>query len=176
MRSFIKFSIIAIFFITLFLTPLITYNQVRCLQDAWRLYNRSEMAYSNGKTRMAADSFIAAIQSCNLCITQFRDTALAIQRSYGNHCPPVGTVSEAIRRDIYSKWQLNDIATACFIKAKAAEYLLKIDRSRYAARSGDLENARILVRQASKGRCWDPSGWFWSPCQALLGGDKACCQ
>jgi len=176
MKSLIKSSILRALFSTLFLIPHLAFSQVRSLQDAWRLYNKSEMAYSNGNTRMAADSFIAAIQSCNLCITQYRDTALALQKAYGNNCPPVGTVNEATRREIYSKWALNDIATACFIKGKSEEYLLKIDKNRYHEKNTDLENAKNLIKLVSKGRCWDPSGWFWSPYQGLLGGNNPCGQ
>lgn len=147
--------------------------QVQCLQDAWKSYNAGVSARSSGNNKTATVSFDAAIQSCNICITQF-ETQAKQQQAVLKKCPPVGAVSEADRKAIFLNWALNDVATAAFIKGKSSEFLLGIDPAKHKVRSSDLETAKKLVKELEYGRCWDPQGWFWSPCKALL-GESACC-
>ncbi|MEK7257003.1 MAG: hypothetical protein AAB316_19775 [Bacteroidota bacterium] len=147
--------------------------QVQCLQDAWKSYNAGVSARSSSNNKAATASFEAAVQACNICITQFEAQAKAQQAAL-KKCPPVGAVSEADKKAIFANWALNDVATAAFVKGKAAEFLVGIDATKHKARSGDLQAAKKLVKELSYGRCWDPQGWFWSPCKALA-GDGACC-
>ena len=56
-------------------------------------------------------------------------------------------------------WALNDVATCHLIKGKA---LMQLDR---------LDEAKVvfkrLINDFRYGQCWDPSGWFWKPAQAV---------
>lgn len=149
-------------------------GQVQCLKDAWENYNAGVSARSSGNNKLAVSKFEAAIQACNLCITQFEIDAKKQQATL-TKCPPIGSVSQADKSRIFSNWALNDVATAAFVKGKSADFLFNIDSNKHKERTNDLQAAKMLVKELDYGRCWDNGGWFWSPCKALL-GDKECCQ
>jgi hypothetical protein len=59
---------------------------------------------------------------------------------------------------------LNDVATAYFIKGRSAEYLYeKTKDKKYKSLAEEAYQAACVLKY---GRCWDPQGWFWSPCDA----------
>lgn len=173
MKAIIIFKTISICFFIFLYTATTVSGQVQCLKDAWSHYSEGERALSDKNNSTAGSQFSLAITSCNLCITQFRNTAREMQAKEPK-CPPIGSVSAADWQHINSNWALNDVATAAFIKGKSAEYLLGIDSKRYVNMQVVRDSARVLVKQLSYGRCWDAKGFFWSPCKGLL-GDSECC-
>jgi tetratricopeptide (TPR) repeat protein len=60
--------------------------------------------------------------------------------------------------DIFSKWALNDVGTALFIKGEVFK------------KSGQYKEAKEayqkLVKDYFYAQCWDPNGWFWKPAEA----------
>ena len=168
----INFQIATFLLVGIWLLPTPANGQVQCLKDAWKDYNDAVAALSAQHNQTATTKFEAAIQSCNLCITQFAVDARKMQAEL-KKCPPVGAVSEQDKREIFSHWALNDVATAAFIKGKSAEFLMGIDSQKHKGRNKDFQDAKVLVKELSYGRCWDIQGWFWSPCKALSG--ESCC-
>lgn len=132
-----------------------------CLKTAWANLTKSDYAH--------------AIEAADECIDQFSVRAFRDQsnlQASGEKVPPTGAVdSPADRKKIFERWAVNDIATAYFVKAQAAE---KVYRKQGVAKYKQM--ALDAYRAASKltyGRCWDPQGWFWSPAEAAtdrLGG------
>jgi hypothetical protein len=85
-------------------------------------------------------------------------------RQTGEPIPRVGVVSDAERKEILARGVLNDVATALWIKGRAAEYLAAVpgpQRDTYL-RLAKQTYQRCLFAHA---RTWDPKGWFWDPCQ-----------
>ena len=150
-----------------------SYSQDQRLQDAWREYNSAKNAYTSDRNTQATNLFRQAIQYANQCIIDFEPQALSMQDSLTRRRVPcndcIGTVTPTIRQVCFSRWALNDVATAYFIKGKSVQYLRLIN-PRIAG--GDLVLARNGIRQLSYGRCWNPGGFFWSPCEGLRGN---CC-
>ena len=70
------------------------------------------------------------------------------------------------KNKIFQNGLLNDVSTACFIKGRSAEYIYKKDKVNNKLFKQIATDAYNLACKYSKGRCWDPQGWFWSPCQA----------
>ncbi|MBL8107894.1 MAG: hypothetical protein JNJ72_20165, partial [Anaerolineales bacterium] len=68
-----------------------------------------------------------------------------------------GTVTNDEKKLIFANWALNDVGTAYYIKALALEKLGRLSEAREAyEKTVSFEFAR----------CWDPSGFFWSPAEA----------
>ena len=59
---------------------------------------------------------------------------------------------------IFTKWALNDVGTALYIKGEVFK------------KTGDNKEAKIayqsLVEDYFYAQCWDPKGWFWKPAEA----------
>ncbi len=99
-----------------------------------------------------------AIELANKCIEEFFDAAMEMEKDLANRrvVPPTGAVTEAEKQKIFEYGLLNDTATCLFTKGKAAEA------------KGDKKTAITAyteVLKLSRGRCWDPQGWFWSPAE-----------
>ena len=60
--------------------------------------------------------------------------------------------------EIFSKWALNDVGTAIFIKG---ESLKKAGQNKLAKKA-----YKELVDKFYYAQCWDPNGWFWKPAEA----------
>jgi hypothetical protein len=99
-----------------------------------------------------------AIEFADKCVEEFHESALDMERDLAKRGvrPPTGAVSEAAKLKVFENGLLNDVATCLFIKGKAAEV------------TGDKAAAVAAYSRALKltrGRCWDPKGWFWSPAE-----------
>ena len=118
----------------------------RLTKEAWDAFNKEKWS--------------AAVSKAEECIAEFRGQADREQEKLqknGTENPPTGAVPEGERKTILSRGLLNDVATCFFIKGRALEKL------------GRKEEARQAFQTAAKytyARCWDPSGWFWSPAEA----------
>lgn len=125
-----------------------------CLTNAWR-------AYKSG-------NYKDAINYSDQCIDDFGKDALISQHRLDSLMimPGNGKVSDIERNRIFQNGLLNDVATACFVKGRAAEYLYKQDNNRSISKKQMAIDAYRLACTYNKGRCWDPQGWFWSPCDA----------
>lgn len=114
--------------------------------SAWEAFNKG--------------NFEQAISAARKCINKFKGGADREQNeleSSKSSLPPKGSVSEEIKKVIWARGLLNDVATCYFIKGRSAENLGRIDE------------ARQSYQEASKytyARCWDPKGWFWAPSEA----------
>jgi len=76
----------------------------------------------------------------------------------------VGGFNEKTKEKIFKNWAVNDVSTAYYIKGLSAKKLYQStsDKSYKEMAEESLKKACSL----SFGRCWDPKGWFWSPCAA----------
>ncbi len=128
--------------------------QEPCVTNAWNEYN--------------SGNYREAIKFSEQCIDDFGKKALKIQNKLDslNIVPETGTVNDVQRNRIFQNGLLNDVSTACFIKGRSAENLYKQDRNRNLAYKQIAVDSYKLACKYSKGRCWDPRGWFWSPCEA----------
>jgi len=122
-----------------------------CLHKAWLALNRAD--------------YSTAIEAANECIAEFGPKAFREQKSLqasGEKEPPIGSVDNvADKKKVFDRWAVNDVATAYFVKGRAAEHLFrsqKADRFRRSATEAYEAAAKLTF-----GRCWDPQGWFWSP-------------
>lgn len=98
----------------------------------------------------SADDTKAVIAYVDKVLELYTDEAKAMQSSMTGY----GFESE----DIFSKWALNDVGTAYFIKAEA---LKKAGETKEAK-----EAYKELVDNYYYAQCWDPNGWFWKPAEA----------
>jgi hypothetical protein len=64
----------------------------------------------------------------------------------------------------FDRWAVNDVATAYFVKGRAAEYLLKKQKNQKYKQIA--QEAYQSAMKFTYARCWDPQGWFWSPAEA----------
>lgn len=129
-------------------------SQEPCITNAWNAYN-------SGK-------YIDAIKLADQCIEDFGRSALKIQHRLDSLkiTPEIGSVSDNQKSRIFQNGLLNDVSTVCFIKGRSAEYLYKKDSKKYSEYKKIATDAYNQACRYKKGRCWDPKGWFWSPCQA----------
>jgi len=142
-------------FVLSFFTFSASYAQQVCLNKAWDALDAKD--YKN------------AIKYCDECIQTFGESARKMQTGLekaGNTDKsfPVGGVNEKTKEKIFKNWAVNDVSTAYYIKGLAAKKL-------YQSTSDNSykEKAEESLRETcslSLGRCWDPQGWFWSPCAA----------
>jgi tetratricopeptide (TPR) repeat protein len=115
-------------------------------EAAWDAYNKG--------------NYEQAISTAQKCINEFKGSADREQNELASSktpLPPKGSVSEEVKKSIWARGLLNDVATCYFIKGRSEEYL------------GRLDEAKKSYQEASKytySRCWDPKGWFWSPAEA----------
>jgi hypothetical protein len=131
----------------------ILFAQETCLQNAWNAYNTGD--YTN------------AIRFADQCIDDFGRRALLIQQDCeqkGIPKPPTGATSDQEKNKIFSRGLLNDVATACYIKGRSSEFTYRKDKSKNKSFKVKAEEAYNMACQYGYGRCWDPKGWFWSPC------------
>ncbi len=145
------------FLITILLMSLNTLNvlaQEPCVTNAWSAYNSSK--------------YKEAIKYSEQCIDDFGKKALKIQHKLDSLkiVPEVGAVNDVQKNRIFQNGLLNDVSTSCFIKGKSAEYMYKQDKVKNKVFKQIATDAYNLACKYSKGRCWDPKGWFWSPCEA----------
>lgn len=99
--------------------------------------------------------FETAIELAQECISRWEAEAIEQQAAL-DKAPPIGTVTNEQKDEIFSYASLNDVGTAYYIIAISMEELGKIDEAKAAYQ------AAIELPYA---RCWDPKGWFWSPAQ-----------
>jgi len=59
---------------------------------------------------------------------------------------------------IFSKWALNDVGTALFIKGEAFKKAGEHSKAK--------KSYQELVNNYYYAQCWDPNGWFWKPAEA----------
>lgn len=125
-----------------------------CVKNAWNSFNKKK--------------YKDAIKHADECIKDFGKSASNKQSKLEKDSipvPPTGKVrNEAEKNVIFSRGLLNDVATAYWIKGRSAEYLYETGKdNKYKLMAKEAyENACVL----KYGRCWDPQGWFWSPCEA----------
>lgn len=95
------------------------------------------------------------------CIKQFFHQAQKMQRKLSRTTEPipVGAVTEAQKKKIFSNGVLNDVATCLFIKGRCAERLRQIPQAK---------EAYSAATKLTHARCWDPQGWFWSVSEAAV--------
>lgn len=130
-------------------------SQQVCLDKAW--------------TALGEEDYKNAIKNADECIQTFGDAAQKMQRELeeaGNTDKsfPFGGVNKKTKEKIFKNWAVNDVSTAYYIKGLSAKklYASTSDKSYKEMADESLKGACSL----SFGRCWDPQGWFWSPCAA----------
>lgn len=128
--------------------------QEPCVKNAWSAYN--------------SGNYKGAIKYSEQCIDDFGRMALKVQHRLDSLKiePEIGAVNSVQKNKIFQNGLLNDVSTACFIKGRSAEYIYKKDKVNNKLFKQIATDAYNLACKYSKGRCWDPQGWFWSPCQA----------
>jgi outer membrane protein assembly factor BamD (BamD/ComL family) len=127
--------------------------QQQCLKDAWAAYNSKD--------------YRAAISAADRCIDDFGGQASkeeAALRGKSEPQPPTGKVDGAAERNaIFSRWAINDVSAAFFVKGRSAEFLYKNGSKRHKTLAEEAYQGAINL---SYGRVWDPQGWFWAPKEA----------
>lgn len=150
-----ELSVMSIVFSMILFSMSVAFAEEQCLKDSWDAFNNKD--------------YEKAISSANECIDNFGKAAYRIQKELDSlkvALPPTGSVSAAEKDRIFKRGLLNDVATACWIKGRSAEYL-------YGKGGPKKEEYKKMAEEAYKetckykhGRTWDPKGWFWSPCEA----------
>ncbi len=106
-----------------------------------------------------AKKFADANKHADECITEFRGTANRRQKELTEKkvAVPNGRVTAEQKTAIHNNGPLNDVATAYYIKARAAAKL---------GQKAESEKALAEAVKYPAARCWDARGWFWSPAEA----------
>jgi hypothetical protein len=127
--------------------------QEPCVTNAWNAYN--------------SGNYKEAIKFSEQCIDDFGRKASKIQYKLDslNIVPEIGAVNDIQKNRIFQNGLLNDVSQACFIKGRSAEQLYKQNKTKNIAYKQIAIDAYNLACKYSKGRCWDPKGWFWSLCE-----------
>ena len=122
---------------------------VKLTNKAWRAYNK--------------ENYRSAIDYADECFEEFKMTADSLQSDLNElsvALPPTGEVlNNDIRKEIFARGPLNDVATCYWIKGRSAEKLGDKDKAR---------DAYLAATEYPHARCWDSRGWFqrgifWSP-------------
>jgi len=146
-------AIISLLFQVGFPNCLLTEEQ--SLKDAWQRLNKGQ--------------YEAAIRFAEACIVAFREEALREQHRLEKDkapIPPTGSVGEAEKKKALKRDLLNDVATAYWIRVRAAEYLfLQAGKNSHRYKTTAKESYQEACR-FYYGRTWDPKGFFWPPCKA----------
>jgi hypothetical protein len=124
-----------------------------CLQNAWKSYESGD--YAN------------AIRYADQCIDNFGRKAMAIQEDCiqkGIPKPKLPITTDVERSKVFNRGLLNDVATACFVKGRSAESLYKMNKTKNKSYKTMAEEAYNMACEYNFGLCWDPKGWYWSPC------------
>lgn len=117
-----------------------------------------EKAVASAWESLKNGKFADAIKHSDECIVEFRGAAGRRQKELSEKREeiPEGRVTDQQKKAIQNNAYLNDVATAYFIKARAAHNLKK------------KEEAAKALAEAEKypaARCWDDRGFFWSPAE-----------
>jgi tetratricopeptide (TPR) repeat protein len=124
-------------------------------------------------TSQAFDAFnrghySSAREHARTCIKQFENDAERLQKKLGEDGTepfPVGSVSNAMKRQIVQNGLLNDVATCHWLSGRCSQQL------------GEVEQAHRDYQRATQltyARCWDPkTQHFWSPAQQAADDDSA---
>lgn len=99
-----------------------------------------------------SDNFEDAIVYAKKCFELYKQPAAEMQAGLDDYV-------EGTDEEVFSYWALNDVSTSLFIQAKS---LIALDRTDEAAAV-----IKELVDNYTFGQCWDPSGWFWKPAEAV---------
>jgi hypothetical protein len=135
--------------------------QVLCLTNTENALNAG-----NASGAGSASQYLKAINFAGPCIINFKLQALRIQHTLDSLKiavpinPPYSAQQKAA---IFHNGLLNDVATVCFYKGKAAEALFDMNKKKYSKYKNIAIAAFKLTLQFSKGRHWDNGGFFWSP-------------
>jgi hypothetical protein len=127
--------------------------QETCLQNAWKAYESSD--------------YVNSIRYADQCIDDFGNIAIAIQQDCiqkGIPKPKLPITTDVERKKVFDRGLLNDVATACFVKGRSAESLYKQNKTKNKSYKTMAEDAYNMTCKYYYGLCWDPKGWFWSPC------------
>jgi hypothetical protein len=128
-----------------------------------------EPCLTNAENALNQGNYADVIKYADECIDNFGKAALRIQQNLdANHTtvPNGAPASDIEKNRVFSNGLLNDVATACFYKGKAAEALYNKNKAKNITYKQTANDAYKLTLQYSKGRHWDPKGWFWSPAEA----------
>ena len=145
------FSILSFFI----LSASALFAEEQCLKNAWDAFNKKD--------------YEKAISFADTCIDNFGKAAYRIQKELDSlkvPLPTTGAVSDAEKDQIFKRGLLNDVATACWIKGRSAEYLFRKGGPKKEEYRKMAEEAYKEACKYKHGRTWDPKGWFWSPCEA----------
>jgi hypothetical protein len=149
-----KISFITFLFSCIFSITCLNAQEI-CLSNAWRVYNHKD--------------YDSTLYYASECIANFSDRASEIQlewlESNENTCPPVGAVNDIMKNRIFNNSLLNDVATAYWLKAKAAVSIYNSNEELTSQYIEIARNACTEVQIYHCGRCWDKRGWFWSPAE-----------
>ncbi|HYH65099.1 MAG TPA: hypothetical protein VD866_10435 [Urbifossiella sp.] len=110
---------------------------------------------------LKAEKYADAMKHADVCIKEFRGTATRRQKELDDAktAVPNGRVTDAQKAAIHNNGPLNDVATAYYVKARAAHKLVQ---------KAEVEKALAEAEKYPAARCWDPQGWFWSPAEAAV--------
>lgn len=142
-------------FILLFAAAVFLNAEEGCLKNAWSAFGKKD--------------YKSAIGYSDSCIKKFGKIALDQQAKLEKDSvplPPAGNVdNEAEKNQIFSRGLINDVATAYWIKGQCAEFLYQNSKDKKYKTMA--EQSYKGASELKYGRCWDPKGWFWSPCDAV---------
>src|SRR5205823_5634077 len=116
----------------------------RLTLESWTALNRGDYEQAIAKADECIRIYVAA---ANELQTQ-------LQNVQAPQPDPGRPQNDEEKNSILRRGPLNDVATAFFIKGRAAEALGRRDLAIQAYQS---------ALKYSYARCWDPKGWFWSP-------------
>ena len=100
---------------------------------------------------LGADDLDSVIAYADKVLDLYQDKAKAMQATMTEY-------AWESKDEIFSKWALNDVGTAYFIKGEA---LKKAGEQKKAVKA-----YKELVNNYFYAQCWDPNGWFWKPAEA----------
>ncbi|MFN7926830.1 MAG: hypothetical protein U0Y68_02600 [Blastocatellia bacterium] len=167
----------------LFLTSLavVCVAEEKCLKSAWEAFNKGKNAFYKEKEKhLTRTSFKEAISFATECTDNFRKEADQAQSKLDKSNvaePPVGAVDDKDKDRIFKQGLLNDVATAYFVKGRAAEYLYQLGGTEAQSYKDMAQKAYAATCRYKHARAWDPKdakkpegeGTFWSPCEAAKG-------
>ena len=98
-----------------------------------------------------ADDSDAVVAYVDKVLELYEEKAKAMQESMTEY-------AWESKDEIFSKWALNDVGTALYIKGEAFKKAGQHEKAKQAYQA--------LVENYFYAQCWDPNGWFWKPAEA----------
>lgn len=133
---------------------------------AWECFNKSNWQGAREHSDFVINHF-------SKLATGMHDMLASRIKDHKAEIPPIGSVTDAQKKETFKYGLMNDVATCYYIKARSLYNLYRKSKADNKSEA-ELSKLRTELKDSYDGcialpyaRCWDPQGWFWSPAEGI---------